>query len=148
VKRLVEKARKRRRSEHAYVLDAHKRLKAMGILSRREAPLMGRSIDLVFLKNGSLFSVEFKLRDWRKALGQARDHQIGSDYSYICLPRGNHSPELQNEVKRAGVGLFIFVEDAEWPFITVVDATPSAITSPFARDSLSTLLISVRRIHG
>lgn len=142
MKTVAASVRRRRRSEHAYVLDAHKRLRAMGIPSRREAPLMGRSIDLMYIHDGDLITVEFKLTDWRRALDQARDHQIGSDFSYICLPQGSASSELEAEAKRAGVGLFFFVEGAAWPFITAVNALRSAIASPFARESLGSLLVS------
>lgn len=140
MKRAVSSIRRRRRSEHAFVLDAHKRLRAMGIPSRREAPLLGRSIDLVYIHGGDLITVEFKLSDWRRALDQARDHQIGSDFSYICLAEASASPELEAEAKRVGVGLFYFVEDAAWPFFTAVNALRSAIASPFARDTLSSLV--------
>ena len=140
MKRSKAKSRARRRTEHAYVLDAYKRLRALGIPSRREAPLLGRSVDLVYFHDGDFITVEFKLGNWRRAIGQARDHRIGSDYSFICLPRVNVSAELEAEAKRAGVGLYFFLDEAAWPFITAINALRSTIVSPFARESLSLLL--------
>jgi len=91
----------------------------------REVPILGRSADLAYVHNGELFTVEFKIGDWRRALAQARDHLLGSDYSYICMPERRVSDQMQVELTEMGVGLVFYREDANWPFAEVIKARPS-----------------------
>jgi hypothetical protein len=135
-------SRQRKRSELAYVLAAYKRLRAKGILSRWEAPLLGRSIDLVYWDGQSVVSIEFKLKDWRRGLRQARDHRIGADYAYLCMPMAEPSDEMCRAAAEAEVGLLAFDEQGDMPFRTALPAPRSSVTSPFARDSLRAMLRS------
>lgn len=133
-------ATKRRRTENAYVLNAYKRLQRLGVPSRQEAPLLGRSIDLLFQADEGLVSVEFKLKDWRRGLRQARDHRIGADYAYLCLPMRKLPEILLDSAKQAGIGLLLFAEGDAWPFREALPALRSEITSPVARNALRAML--------
>ena len=133
---LPHPAIKRRRSEQAYVMDAHRRLRRLGIPCKWEAALLGRSIDLAFVYEDAIFSVEFKLKDWRRGLKQARDHQLGADYAYLCLPGKKLSDNLQNEATAAGVGILVYQDDAALPFAIAISAKYSSEQWPVAREQL------------
>lgn len=127
---------KKRRNEQAYVMDAHRRLRCLGIPCKWEAPLLGRSIDLAFLYEGAVLSVEFKLKDWRRGLQQARDHLLGVDYAYLCLPGKNLSERLKNEAVAAGIGLLVYRDDAPLPFSIAIEAEQSNEQWSVAREQL------------
>jgi hypothetical protein len=98
-----------------------------------DVPVLGRIVDLAYLKGGFIVTIEFKLRDWRKAVVQARDHLLGSDYAYICMPKRRISEKFREELGRVGVGLMFYREDDQWPFEEVIKAPPSQETWGVAR---------------
>lgn len=99
-------------------------------------PILGRCADLVFLQRGKIHTVEFKLHDVRRAVKQARDHKLASDYSYICLPAKRITKPIFDLILEAGIGLFFFVEDAQWPFDIVRKAPRSDETWIVAHEKL------------
>lgn len=129
-------SRVRKRTEQAYVLDAYRRLRKQGVPSLWEAPIMGRSADLVYLEESFLITIEFKLKDWRRGLRQARDHQIGSDFAYLCLPNWEPTKALRAAAKDLGVGLLRFCEGLDWPFEIVQPAVRSTLTWSVIREQL------------
>jgi hypothetical protein len=128
--------RQKKRTEQAYVLDAYKRLRKKGVPSLWEAPIMGRSVDLVYLEQNFLIAIEFKLTDWRKGLRQARDHQIGADFAYLCIPNREPSEELRVAAQETGIGLLRFSEGLGWPFEIIQHALRSTLTWFIIRDQL------------
>jgi hypothetical protein len=94
---------------------------------------LGRSVDLAYIRAGELFTVEFKIHDWRRALAQARDHLLAADYAYICMPERRVSDEMQAELSGTGVGLVFYREEPDWPFAEVIKARPSGETWEVAR---------------
>jgi hypothetical protein len=101
-----------------------------------EVPLLGRTVDLVYIKNDIVVSIEFKLRDWKKAISQARDHLLGADYAYICMPRRTITDGLRQELEEAGVGLVFYKDGDDWPFEVVISAPKSKDTWMAARSML------------
>ena len=75
-----------------------------------EVPFFDKSIDLVYLVNNKYYAIEFKLNNWKKAIEQAKNHMIGADYIYICLPSNKkyNENELENELKKNNCGLLLF----------------------------------------
>ena len=131
---------KLRRSEQAYVIEALKRLRRLGIKCRREVGLMGRSADLAFLHEDKLCTVEFKLKDWRRAFVQARDHKLGADLAFVCLPGKSVTPDIREHSRASGVGLLAFQDETDWPFAVIEPAKPSEEVWPTAhRKILETL---------
>ncbi len=126
----------KKRTEQAYVIDAYKRLRKKGIPSLWEAPIMGRSADLVYLEENYLITIEFKLTNWRKGLRQARDHQIGGDFAYLCIPNWEPTEALRVAAKDLGVGLLRFCEGLDWPFEIAQPALRSTLTWSVIRDQL------------
>ena len=119
-------ARKKRISEAALVERAFaviRRNRSLPVC--REVPVLGRSADLAYVRDESLITVEFKLRDWRKAVLQARDHLLGADYCYVCMPKRGVSDLMRLELKTAGIGLLFFREDEGWPFEEIIEARRS-----------------------
>ena len=131
---------KRRRNEQAYVMDAHRRLRRLGVACKWEAALLGRSVDLAFFHDGLINTVEFKLKDWRRGLEQARDHQLGADLAYICIPGKRPPEEIIELAVDFGIGILLFRDDSEWPFTIAIPAKPSPTQWPVARDRLLNLM--------
>lgn len=127
---------KRKRSEQAFVRSAHRKLRASGVPTKWEAPLLGRSVDLVFYKDEAVHSIEFKLKDWRKAINQARDHQLGADFAYICLPGKNVTEAMRAAAQEVGIGILELCESEDWPFDTVLPARRSKDQWSVARKNL------------
>jgi len=73
-----------------------------------EVPLYNRSIDAVLLKGKELITVEFKVRDWRRAVRQVRTHLLAADYSYICMPEKKIPGEFIEILSKIGAGLWLF----------------------------------------
>jgi hypothetical protein len=86
-----------------------------------EVPLGGRFVDLVYVRYGRVYTVEFKLSSWRRALVQASDHLLGADTAYVCMPRRAVSQEMRSAFHDAGVGLLFFDEEGDWPFELVIE---------------------------
>ena len=122
-------SKKKTVSEKYLQYDALKRIHNSGLKSARlEVPLLGRIVDLVYVKKDCVVTVEFKIHDWRRALKQAKDHLLGADYSYICMPERTVSDELKDELKISGIGLVFHRENGDWPFDIIIDAPKSKET--------------------
>jgi hypothetical protein len=75
----------------------------------REVPFFSRCIDLVLLtKCEEIIAIEFKVKDWRQAIEQAKNHMLGADKVYICLPQRKPSESLINELLAEEIGLFLY----------------------------------------
>lgn len=124
-------------SEHALVEAAFTRISAYpGVRVCCNVGLLGRCIDMVFVRNGRVYTVEFKLHDLRRAIGQARDHRLGCDFAYICMPDRRLSKSSRAMMMDAGVGLFFYCAEGTWPFTTVQKAPRSDETWSVARSQL------------
>lgn len=126
--------RKMRRTEQGYVRATLVALRRLGIPCAWEAALLGRSVDLALLQTNALWTVEFKKRDWRRALEQARDHLLGADYAYVCLAECQPSPAFLHAARDAGIGVLRLHSRNGWPFEVVAKAPRSRETVAFARD--------------
>ena len=76
---------------------------------KQEVPFLSRCIDVILINEyDEIISIEFKVSKWRHAIEQAKNHKLGADKAYICLPERNISEVLKKAVVDAGVGLFLF----------------------------------------
>jgi hypothetical protein len=91
----------------------------------REVPILGRSVDLAYVRDGILITVEFKVHDWRRALLQVRAHLLAADYCYICMPERRISNDMESALEHNGVGLLFYTEEGNWPFVPVIEAKRS-----------------------
>jgi len=75
----------------------------------REVPFLSRCIDIVIITNElKSITIEFKIKNWRKAIEQAKNHKLGADKSYICLPEKKINNELFRLLQQEQIGLFIY----------------------------------------
>lgn len=69
--------------------------------------------DLVAFKNDEVIAVELKLKDWKKAIVQAKNYQLGSDFVYIAVPllrSYNILRKAEHIFKKEGMGLLVVNE--------------------------------------
>ena len=69
--------------------------------------------DIVAFKNDVVTAVELKLRDWKKAVIQAKNYQLGADYVYLAVPlmkSYNILRKAETILEREGIGLLIVNE--------------------------------------
>ncbi len=75
----------------------------------REVPFLSRCIDLVLVSaTGEVISIEFKMKNWRHAIEQAKNHMLGADRAYICLPNKKPSQSLLDALEHAHIGLYLY----------------------------------------
>jgi hypothetical protein len=72
-----------------------------------EVPFLSRCIDMVLInRNGVIFTIEFKVGNIRQAIKQVRDHSLGADYAFICMPE---KKKIDMELlKSENIGLFSY----------------------------------------
>lgn len=81
-------------------------------LVRQEVPFLSRCIDVVLLDQANeVVSIEFKVSKWRHAIDQAKNHKLGADKAYICLPERKLTDILSQAVYEAGIGLLFLETD-------------------------------------
>ena len=98
--------------EQSIVEDAYQRLKENVLIKACcEVPMLGRFIDLAYIKGNSVVAIEFKLHNWRRAIRQSYDYRLGADFAYICMPKRKITQKMRNELLAAGVGLKFYLED-------------------------------------
>lgn len=73
-----------------------------------EVPLYNRCIDAVLLKESQVVTIEFKIKNWRKAVRQIKTHMLAADLAYLCMPRKKIPDELLEILTKMGVGLWLF----------------------------------------
>ncbi len=76
----------------------------------KEIRLYNRIIDLLLIgksENSPKIAMEFKLKDWRKALQQAISYQLVADYVYIVMYQKYENLIDDDRVKKSGIGLII-----------------------------------------
>ena len=84
-----------------HLVDAFLRIRSPNIRdTRNEYLVLGRAPDALELVCGELHSFEAKLKNWKKAVEQARDHQLVVDFAWILIPKAK--PEW---VRDTGIGL-------------------------------------------
>lgn len=70
--------------------------------------------DILAFKDKKTTAVELKLRDWKKAIVQAKNYQLGSNYVYIAVPLSrayNVLRKAEHYLKKEGIGLLIVNEN-------------------------------------
>jgi hypothetical protein len=60
-----------------------------GWIVKREIQIGFCRADVVAFKKKTVTAVELKLTDWKKALIQAKNYQLGADYVYLAVPLMN-----------------------------------------------------------
>jgi hypothetical protein len=126
----------RKRTEQSYVRRTLTALRRLGIPCAWEAALLGRSVDLTFVQDQFVCTVEFKKTDWRRAIKQAHDHRLGADFAFVCIAERAPSLACREAAERAGVGIFGFRPEQSYPLEVVLPAPRSSETWCVARERL------------
>jgi hypothetical protein len=83
-------------------------LKQKGYKIKHEIKIGYCRADLVGIKNNTIIAIELKLREWKKAIIQAKNYQLGADLVYIAIPL-LRAPTLlrkkQHILENEGIGL-------------------------------------------
>ena len=133
----------RTRNEASLVKSAYNRLKENPSLHVHfNVPLLGRYADLAYMADESIITVEFKIRDWRRATKQARDHLLAADFAYVCMPARRLSEEFARILTDTGVGLLFFKTRGEWPFEIIVEAQKSTEKWSIASSAVRQFLLN------
>lgn len=98
--------------EHELELVSEKYFVDNGFKFLKQVPLYNRIIDLVAIdSDGLLLSVEFKLRNWKRALEQALANSNSFDFSYVCVPGGRYMENLIENAKESGIGVMVYDDE-------------------------------------
>ena len=74
-----------------------------------QVPLHNRVVDFVMInQEGFLVGIEFKLKDWKRALEQASLNSSSFDFVYVCLPGGKYLDKLKKDAEELGVGVMVY----------------------------------------
>jgi hypothetical protein len=69
--------------------------------------------DIVAFKDGKASAVELKISDWKKAIIQAKNYQLGCDYVYLAFPLlrvYNILRKAELILRKEGIGLLVINE--------------------------------------
>ncbi len=76
-------------------------------------PYHNRVIDLVAVDDkDNLVAIEFKLKDWKRAIKQVITNANAFDYLYVCTPNGSFIEKLKYEANITGIGVMICDHDS------------------------------------
>lgn len=106
-------------------------------LISQEVPFLSRCIDVVLLDDSeNLISIEFKVSKWRHAIEQAKNHKLGADKAYICLPERKLTEPLIQALSDSQIGLMFFNPNVEEVVYEVIPASNKTIVIPIFREML------------
>lgn len=105
----------------------------------KEVPVGRKKVDLVGLTHsGHVLAVEFKMRDWRRALWQASVNQLFAEYSYVAVWHGTARVLDRQYLERQGIGLIsVHPTGAR----VVMGATRSRVLNPLHRRAVTETLM-------
>ena len=69
--------------------------------------------DIVAFKGEKTIAVELKISDWKKAIIQAKNYQLGCNYVYLAIPllrAYNILRKAETLLKKEGIGLLVINE--------------------------------------
>lgn len=102
-------------------------LKNQGYNVKREIKIGYCIADIVAFKKNEVIAVELKLKDWKKAIIQARNYQLGTDFVFIAVPLFrvyNIIRKAEYYLKKEGIGLLV-VKENNCEVRKIIDAKPS-----------------------
>ena len=112
----------------------------------KEVPFLSRCIDMVLIvRECETITIEFKINNWRQAIRQAKNHMLGADRAYICLPKREPSIELVNALHEAGIGLFLYCIDDDQ---TIFECLPAPVNKKKVKVFNTQLLNTLDRISS
>jgi len=104
--------------------------KSRGYVVKRELRIGFCRADIVAFKNKTVTAVELKLNDWKKAIVQAKNYQLGTNYVYLAFPLMKSFNVLSKAdiiLKKECIGL-LTVNEETCEVCKVIDAVQSRRT--------------------
>ncbi len=101
--------------------------KKHGHVVKREVRIGFCRADIVAFKDGKVTAVELKLNDWKKAIVQAKNYQLGTNYVYLAFPLMKSYNVLRKAeliLKKEGIGL-LTVNEKTCKVCKIIDAVQS-----------------------
>jgi hypothetical protein len=101
--------------------------KKQGYTIRFEVRIGFCRADIVALKKKETVGVELKINNWKKAVIQAKNYQLGCDYAYIAFPLNrvfNILRKAEHILKKEGIGLLV-VKEKNCDVCKIIDAEKS-----------------------
>ena len=104
--------------------------KKQGYVVKREVRIGFCRADIVAFKNKTVNAVELKLNGWKKAIVQAKNYQLGTNYVYLAFPLMKSYNVLRKAeviLKKEGIGL-LTVNEETCEVCKIIDAMQSRRT--------------------
>ena len=104
--------------------------KKQGYVVKREVRIGFCRADIVAFKDNKVTAVELKLNEWKKAIVQAKNYQLGTDYVYLAFPLMKSYNVLRKTeaiLEKEGIGL-LTVNEETCEVCKIIDAMQSRRT--------------------
>ncbi len=101
--------------------------KNQGYVIKREVRIGFCRADFVAFKKDKVVAVELKLKDWKKAMIQLKNYQLGADFVFLAVPLFRVYTILRKTeyyFKKDGIGLLV-IEEKNCEVRKIIDAKPS-----------------------
>lgn len=89
--------------------------KKRGYAIKREIRIGYCIADIVAYTTNHTIAIELKLRNWKKAIIQAKNYQLGADFVYLAFPLASAHTVLRKAeyvLKKEGIGLLVINEQS------------------------------------
>ena len=103
--------------------------KKQGYFIKREVKIGYCRADLIAFKQDEVIAIELKLKDWKKAIVQAKNYKLAVDYVYLVVPLFrvyNILRKAEHILKKEGIGLLI-VKETNCEVCKIIDANQTKI---------------------
>ena len=87
--------------------------KKQGYIIKHEVKIGFCRADLIAFKKDEVIAIELKLKDWKKAMIQLKNYQLGADFVYLAVPLLRVYTILRKAecyLKKEGIGLLVITE--------------------------------------
>ena len=104
--------------------------KNQGYVEKREVRIGFCRADIIAFKDNTVTAMELKLNDWKKAIVQAKNYQLGTNYVYLAFPLMKSNNVLRKAeaiLKKEGIGL-LSVNEETCEVCKIIDAMQSRRT--------------------
>ena len=101
--------------------------KKQGYIVRYEVRIGFCRADAVAFKKDIVVAIELKLCDWKKAIVQAKNYQLGCDFVYVAVPLWKSYNILRKAeffLKKEGIG-FLVINEKTYDVCKIIDAKRS-----------------------
>ncbi|HMA83361.1 MAG TPA: hypothetical protein VKP59_03940 [Candidatus Thermoplasmatota archaeon] len=134
--------------EHELIHPVHNYFASAAEMIFYEVPIgFCRADMIVFQKDKTSIAIELKLADWKKALIQAQNYQLATDFVYLAFPFSKCELVLKrakNKLQQKGIGL-LSVNEVTKQVTLLVAAKKSTVL--FGRLSKKEVINQKKRVY-